>query len=133
QLSCQLFVFKLNEGADGVSIAICAQKHRVQASICLHRLTICFICFQRSNSFSRLLTSAPGREQRKAMTEDPDTVTDVRTWVDRLRASLPQSVEVAALGLGRQVEGSLSTALRAGSFDLAHRGTGAHRLRCLGA
>src|SRR5208283_2329918 len=38
QLSCQLFVFKLNEGADGVSIAICAQKHRVQASICLHRL-----------------------------------------------------------------------------------------------
>src|SRR5208337_4909896 len=39
QLSCQLFVFKLNEGADGVSIAICAQKHRVQASICLHRLT----------------------------------------------------------------------------------------------
>jgi hypothetical protein len=31
-------VFKLNEGADGVSIAICAQKHRVQASICLHRL-----------------------------------------------------------------------------------------------
>jgi hypothetical protein len=32
-------VFKLNEGADGVSIAICAQKHRVQASIFLHRLT----------------------------------------------------------------------------------------------
>src|SRR3954470_12892881 len=25
QFSCQLFVFKLNEGADGVSIAICAQ------------------------------------------------------------------------------------------------------------
>jgi hypothetical protein len=34
-------VFKLNEGADGVSIAICAQKHRVQASIFLHRLTCC--------------------------------------------------------------------------------------------
>jgi hypothetical protein len=31
-------VFKLNEGADGVSIAICAQKHGVQASIFLHRL-----------------------------------------------------------------------------------------------
>src|SRR5271165_5942011 len=38
QVSCQLFVFKLNEGADGVSIAICAQKHRVQPSISLHRL-----------------------------------------------------------------------------------------------
>src|SRR5271166_3537541 len=38
QVSCQLFVFKLNEGADGVSIAICAQKHRVQPSICLNRL-----------------------------------------------------------------------------------------------
>jgi hypothetical protein len=31
-------VFKLNEGANGVSIAIYAQKHRVQASIYLHRL-----------------------------------------------------------------------------------------------
>jgi hypothetical protein len=40
QFSCQLFVFKLNEGADGVSIAICAQKHRGQASICVHKLTM---------------------------------------------------------------------------------------------
>ena len=38
QFSCQLFVFKLNEGANGVSIAIYAQKHRVQASIYLLRL-----------------------------------------------------------------------------------------------
>src|SRR3954470_12695632 len=40
QFSCQLFVFKLNEGADGVSIAICAQKYRGQASICVHKLTM---------------------------------------------------------------------------------------------
>jgi hypothetical protein len=33
------------------------------------------------------------------MTEDSDTVADVREWVDRLRASLPQSVDVAALGV----------------------------------
>src|SRR5438132_8321624 len=32
-------------------------------------------------------------------TEDLDTVADVRAWVDRLRASLPQSVDVAALGV----------------------------------
>ena len=32
-------MFKLNEGANGVSIAIYAQKHRVQASIYLLRLT----------------------------------------------------------------------------------------------
>ena len=33
------------------------------------------------------------------MTENPDAVADVRTWVDRLRSSLPQSVSVAALGV----------------------------------
>jgi hypothetical protein len=33
------------------------------------------------------------------MAEDLDTVADVRAWVDRLRASLPQSVDVAALGV----------------------------------
>jgi hypothetical protein len=33
------------------------------------------------------------------MTENPDTVADVRAWVDRLRSSLPQSVDVAALGV----------------------------------
>jgi hypothetical protein len=33
------------------------------------------------------------------MTEDPDTVADVRAWVERLRASLPQFVDVAALGV----------------------------------
>lgn len=33
------------------------------------------------------------------MTENPDTVADVRAWADRLRASLPQSVDVAALGV----------------------------------
>jgi hypothetical protein len=31
--------------------------------------------------------------------EDPDTVADVRAWADRLRASLPQSVDVAGLGV----------------------------------
>jgi hypothetical protein len=31
--------------------------------------------------------------------EDPDTVADVRTWANRLRASLPPSVDVAALGV----------------------------------
>jgi hypothetical protein len=33
------------------------------------------------------------------MTEDPVTVAYVRAWVDRLQASLPQSVDVAALGV----------------------------------
>jgi hypothetical protein len=33
------------------------------------------------------------------MTEKPETVADVRAWVDRLRACLPQSVAVAALGV----------------------------------
>ena len=33
------------------------------------------------------------------MTEDADTVAEVRAWVVRLRASLPQSVDVAALGV----------------------------------
>jgi predicted trehalose synthase len=33
------------------------------------------------------------------MTENPDTVANVRAWVDRLRSSLPQSVDVAALGV----------------------------------
>lgn len=33
------------------------------------------------------------------MTEDPVTVAYLRAWVDRLRGSLPQSVDVAALGV----------------------------------
>jgi hypothetical protein len=33
------------------------------------------------------------------MTENPRTVADVRAWVDRLRASLPKSVDVLALGV----------------------------------
>ncbi len=33
------------------------------------------------------------------MTEDADKVADVRAWVVRLRASLPESVDVAALGV----------------------------------
>src|SRR5580692_2081724 len=33
------------------------------------------------------------------MTEKPETVADVRAWVDRLRACLPQFVAVAALGV----------------------------------
>src|SRR3954462_1824308 len=44
QFPCQLFVFKLNEGADGVSIATYAQKHRGQASICVYRLTLRSAC-----------------------------------------------------------------------------------------
>ena len=33
------------------------------------------------------------------MTKSSDKISDVREWVDRLRASLPQSVDVAALGV----------------------------------
>lgn len=33
------------------------------------------------------------------MIEGPDKVADVRAWVDRLRGSLPQSIDVAALGV----------------------------------
>ncbi|WP_428484056.1 hypothetical protein [Rhodopila sp.] len=33
------------------------------------------------------------------MAEHLDTVADLRTWVDRLRANLPQSVDAAALGV----------------------------------
>jgi len=33
------------------------------------------------------------------MTDDEDTVADVRAWADRLRACLPQSVDVRALGV----------------------------------
>jgi hypothetical protein len=33
------------------------------------------------------------------MNEKPDTVADVRVWVNRLRAGLPQSVDAAALGV----------------------------------
>jgi hypothetical protein len=33
------------------------------------------------------------------MAEQSDTVAEVRAWVDKLRASLPQSVVVAALGV----------------------------------
>jgi hypothetical protein len=33
------------------------------------------------------------------MTEDTDTVAQVRAWVDRLGASLPRTVDVAALGV----------------------------------
>lgn len=33
------------------------------------------------------------------MAEQSDTVSEVREWVDRLKASLPQSVDVAALGV----------------------------------
>jgi len=35
----------------------------------------------------------------KAMTDDEDTVADVRAWANRLRACLPQSVDVRALGV----------------------------------
>jgi hypothetical protein len=41
----------------------------------------------------------PARGYSIAMTDDQDTVADVRAWVDRLRASLPQSIDVAALGV----------------------------------
>jgi len=33
------------------------------------------------------------------VTEDPNTVADVRAWVAKLRANLPQSLDVAALGV----------------------------------
>src|SRR4029077_15755391 len=33
------------------------------------------------------------------MAKQSDTVAEVRTWVDKLRAKLPQSVDVAALGV----------------------------------
>ena len=37
--------------------------------------------------------------QIQTMTEQPETIADAREWVNRLRASLPQSVDVAALGV----------------------------------
>jgi hypothetical protein len=47
----------------------------------------------------RYFSDLRSRISPKAMTEDPDTVADVRAWVNTLRASLPQSVDVAALGV----------------------------------